>query len=68
MFTGGEHKFKVYEHVFKGGEHKFTVRGQKNCRINIKDSEELIHITYRFGPLRLVFRGRKLPLVGNLIA
>ena len=29
MFTDGEHKFKVYEHVFKGGEHKFTVRGQK---------------------------------------
>ena len=29
MFTGGEHKFTVREHMFTGSEHKFTVREHK---------------------------------------
>ena len=29
MFTDGEHKFTVHEHVFTGGEHKFTVHEHK---------------------------------------
>ena len=29
MFTGGEHKFKGYKHMYKGGEHKFTAHKHK---------------------------------------
>lgn len=37
MFTDGEYKFIVHEHIFKGGEHKFMVHKHKMYRIEKKN-------------------------------
>ena len=37
MFTDVEHKFTVYERIFKDAEHKFTVHKHKICRIEKKN-------------------------------